>query len=109
MRVLLDECVPADLAKVLPGHEVTTVPRMGLSSTKDGPLLRRAALEFDVFITVDRSLVHQQQMPDDLAVITLRVPNNRAPFVLPLAPAILSELETIKPGDSIELVSDSVR
>ena len=109
MRILLDECVPADLAKALVGHDVTTVPRLRLSSTRDGLLLRRAASEFDVFLTVDRSLVHQQRIPESLALITLRVPNNRVPHLIPLVPAILEELKRIRPGDKVEIASDFQR
>ncbi|HUF42158.1 MAG TPA: DUF5615 family PIN-like protein, partial [Verrucomicrobiae bacterium] len=46
MRVLLDECVPRRLKSELPGHDVRTVPEVGWSGTKNGPLLRLAGQEF---------------------------------------------------------------
>ena len=52
MRVLLDECVPRALRNDLPGHEVKTVAELGWAGVKNGELLRRAAAEFDVLITV---------------------------------------------------------
>ena len=38
-----------------------TVPEMA-SSKRNGELLRLAEREFDVFLTVDRQLQHQQQL-----------------------------------------------
>ena len=55
MRVLLNECVPRALRNDLPGHEVKTVAELGWAGVKNGELLRRAAAEFDLLITVDRS------------------------------------------------------
>jgi hypothetical protein len=54
VRVLLDECVPRKLRRELPGHEVKTVAEMGWSCAKNSALLRLAAAEFDVFLTVDQ-------------------------------------------------------
>ncbi len=62
MRVLLDECLPARLRRDLPGHEVVTVPQAGWAGIKNGKLLRLIAEsgQFDVFLTMDKSLPHQQ-------------------------------------------------
>ena len=60
MRVLLDECVPRALRNDIPGHEVKTVAEVGWAGFKNGDLLRLAAAEFDVLITVDRNLEYQQ-------------------------------------------------
>ena len=54
MRVLLDECLPRELATELPGHEVWTVPQAGWASIKNGALLRLAVTRFDVFVTIDQ-------------------------------------------------------
>ena len=65
MWVLLDECLPRRLLRGLPGHEVHTVQGLGWSGTKNGALLRRVASDgFEVFVTVDRNLEHQQHIPD---------------------------------------------
>ena len=55
MRILLDECLPKDLARELPGHDVTTVPQAGWASISNGKLLRLIADsgKFDLFLTVD--------------------------------------------------------
>ena len=69
MRVLRDECVPRRVARDLPGHAVWTVRGMGWASFKNGALLRRAAGEFDVLVTVDRGIHVGHPTPDAIAVI----------------------------------------
>lgn len=64
MCVLLDECLPRRLKRELPDHEVRTAPEMGWAGVENGELLRLASGEFDVFITVDRSLEFQQNLSD---------------------------------------------
>ncbi len=60
MRVLLDECVPRALRRELPGHQVKTVAEAGWAGVKNGELLQLAAREFDLLVTVDSNLQHQQ-------------------------------------------------
>jgi len=72
VRILLDECLPRELTGELAGHEVRDVGRMGWAGKKNGELLRLAEPEFDVLITADRSLLHQQNVRGlSLGVITL--------------------------------------
>lgn len=63
MKLLPDECIDRRLAQDLAGHDVKTVPQMGWSGVKNGELLTLAEKEFDVFITVDRNLSFQQNLP----------------------------------------------
>lgn len=61
MRVLIDECVPLDLRHHLPGHSAATVVYMGWSGQKNGDLLALMRMNgFDVLLTVDQGLRHQQ-------------------------------------------------
>lgn len=62
MRVLLDECVPRTLKQELDDHEAQTVVEIGWSGIENGALLRRAAADFDVLVTVDTNLEHQQNV-----------------------------------------------
>ena len=62
MRVLLDESLRSDIAAQLPGHDVQTVSGHGWSGLLNGELLRRAQGEFDVFVTMDQNLPHQQNL-----------------------------------------------
>jgi hypothetical protein len=99
VRVLLDECVPKDLLRELPGHAVLTVTQAGWSGIKNGKLLALAETEFDAFVTIDRNMEHQQPLHQfDLCFVVLTVRTNRVADVLPLAPQILSALSGGKKG-----------
>jgi hypothetical protein len=99
VRLLLDECIDRRLARDLTGHEVKTVPQMGWAGVKNGALLTRAEKEFDVFVTVDRNLSFQQNLPNfDIAVLVLHAPSNRLMDLRPLAPKILSILPALIKG-----------
>ena len=89
MRILLDECLPRPLKRWLPSdHLVTTVPECGWAGIKNGRLLALAQLEFDVFLTIDRNLASQQDLPSfDIAVISLRALSNDMDDLRPLVPA----------------------
>jgi|SRR5580693_8875933 hypothetical protein len=101
MRILLDECLPKDLAKMLDGHEVKTVPQAGWASISNGKLLRLIAdsQKFDIFITIDKSIPHQNQTQNlPFALVILRAKSNRLEDIFPFAPEILSRLAEFKPG-----------
>jgi predicted nuclease of predicted toxin-antitoxin system len=55
VNILLDECVPARLARSFLGHSAITVQRRGWAGIKNGELLALAEKEFDVFVTVGSS------------------------------------------------------
>ncbi|MBE0627952.1 MAG: DUF5615 family PIN-like protein [Burkholderiales bacterium] len=99
MRVLLDECVPRALRKELSGHEVKTVAEAGWAGVKNGALLQLAAKEFDVLLTVDRGLEHQQNFTGvSIAVVVIHAPSNDIVFLRPLVSAVLDAMLNAKPG-----------
>ena len=99
MRVLLDECVPRALRNDITGHDVRTVAEMGWAGVKNGELLRRAAGQFDVLLTVDRNLEYQQNFPDlSLAVIIVHALSNDIKVLRPLMPAVLAEIRRARAG-----------
>jgi hypothetical protein len=99
VKLLLDECIDRRLAKDIEGHDVRTVPQMGWAGIKNGELLTLAESEFDVFITVDRNLSFQQNLPKfNIAVLVLHAPSNRLADLRTLAPQILSTLPTLTKG-----------
>jgi hypothetical protein len=62
-------------------------------------LLALAAKEFDVFITVDRNLSFQQNLPVfDIAVIVLRSGSNRLAALRSLVPELLAAIPAAKRG-----------
>ena len=104
MRVLLDECLPKDLAGGFPGHHVKTVPQAGWASVSNGKLLRRIADsgKFDVFVTVDKNLPRQHKVKDlPFAIVVLRAKSNRLEHLLPLAAELLRRLSELRPGQVV--------
>lgn len=101
MKLLLGECIDRKLAREFPGYEVKTVPQMGWAGVKNGQLLALAEAEFDVFITVDRNLSFQQNLPQfNIAVVVLHAASNRLADLKPLAPQILAVLATAAKGEA---------
>jgi hypothetical protein len=93
VNVLLDECLPARLARLLTGHPVTTVPRRGWAGIKNGALLRLAEKEYDVFVTVDRKISLEQDLTKfNIAVVLIRARSNRLEDIRPLVPELLEAL-----------------
>ncbi|SRR2546423_323641 len=90
--------------KELTWHEVKTVPQMGWAGIANGQLLKLAEADFDVFITVDRNLSFQQNLPQfNIAVLVLHAPSNRLADLKPLVPKILSSLTTLTKGGTVSI------
>jgi predicted nuclease of predicted toxin-antitoxin system len=62
VKILLDECVPLPLRKILGGHDCWTAQQMGWKNIRNGELLDLAEGEFDVFITADQGVRYQQNL-----------------------------------------------
>jgi hypothetical protein len=104
MRILLDESLPRRLSAELPGHAVKTVAEMGWSGLENGELLRRAADQFDVFVTADQNLRYQQKIGTlPISVAVLVAPNNRLDALRPLLPDLLARLATLRAGTLVRI------
>lgn len=107
MRILLDECIDRRFAVEFSEHEVKTVPRMGWAGVKNGALMKLAEANFDVFITVDRNLSFQQNLPNyDIAVIVLRAVSNRYKDLAPFGPKVLEVITKTNPGSATVIELD---
>ena len=62
VNILLDECVPRPLRKLLANHTCRTAQEMGWKSVKNGELLTLAEAQFDLFITSDQGLAYQENL-----------------------------------------------
>jgi predicted nuclease of predicted toxin-antitoxin system len=64
LRILLDQNVPIGVRALIgKDHDVTTAYEEGLSTLSDAELLDAAdANGFDILVTCDRSMPHQQNM-----------------------------------------------
>ncbi len=100
MRVLLDENLPRRLLGLLePDMEATTVARRGWKGKKNGELLRAAQEEFDVLLTVDKSMPHQQNLSlFDLGVVLLESGGITYEDLSPLMEEANEEIRRVRPG-----------
>jgi hypothetical protein len=107
MRILLDECAPRPLKRELAEYEIRTVVEMGWSGKKNGELLRLMNQEgFTILLTTDQNLRYQQNLQQaGVAVVVLVAPSNRLPDLLPLMLETRSVLNSIAPGEIVEIES----
>jgi len=104
VRVLLDESLPVDLAGELRPHGVTTVRDQGWAGLQNGELLRQALRQFDVFVTMDRNLPHQQNLTAiGMAVVIVLAKSNRLPDLKPLVPQIVDAIARVKGGEVLRV------
>ncbi len=100
MRVLLDECLPRKLKLEIKDHFARTVPEAGWAGKLNGELLRLAEKDFDVFLTIDGNIEHQQNLAQfDLAFIILLAPTNDIDDLRPMMPDVTDLLTTIMSGE----------
>jgi hypothetical protein len=100
VRVLIDECLDWRLGRALTGHFCTSVQALGWSGIQNGELLEKMRQErFDVFLTGDRNLQFQRNLPvAGVAVVVLRAGSTRLAETLPLMAPLLNLLPNLKPG-----------
>ena len=102
MRVLFDQGTPAPKRQHLSGHQVETVFELGWSRLTNGELLTAAEGRFDVLVTADKNLRHQQSLSGrKLAVLVL--PTTSWPQLRTHVPDIMTALALVKPGEYLEL------
>jgi predicted nuclease of predicted toxin-antitoxin system len=101
--VLLDEMLDRRLKRFLPaGIDALTVRERGWGSKSNGELLDLAQHEFDVLVTTDRGIPHQQDLSRfDLAVVILRARSNSYEDLAPLVGKASAALPTTRPGGTL--------
>jgi predicted nuclease of predicted toxin-antitoxin system len=104
MKLLIDECLPRTLKRLLGDHECRTVQEMGWSGKKNGVLLSLAELEFDVLVTVDQGIEYEQNLANrKMAVLVFAARSNQIEDLEPIIPAALAALRSIHPGRVIRV------
>jgi len=99
VKLLLDECVPARLARFWTDHSVITVSSRGWAGIKNGELLALAEKEFDAFITVDRKIATQQDLTKlKIPALLLRARTHRLESIRPLVPELLETVDRATAG-----------
>ena len=110
MLILLDENLLSRRLKqpiVDAGYTVHNVDNMGWRGTKDRDLLVLAdAYPFDVFITADKNLPHQQNISTyKLSIVVLNTKTTKPDYLIPLIEQACLIIPTLIPG-SITLIDD---
>jgi hypothetical protein len=106
MKILLDECAPKKLKAFLLtyDHECHTAQEMGWSGIQNGELLTLADPLFDVLVTIDQGIQYQQNMTvRRIAIVIVRGRSNRLEDLSPNFPACAAVLQSIQPGQVIEI------
>lgn len=104
-RVLLDENMPRQLARELPGHFVSTVGAERWKGVLNGALLRRVeAAGFDVFVTADRGIEHQQTLTGrSFGVVVVFPFRLTLEHLIPLVPALRIAVHAVAPGEVLHV------
>jgi hypothetical protein len=96
--VLLDQNAPRGLRKLLTGHDVKSAYQMGWDTLQNGELIAVAeAARFDVLVTADQNIEHQQNLTDrKLAIVVLGT--NHWPIVRANADQVVRAVNEAKAG-----------
>ena len=105
LRILIDEQLPRQLAPYLVGHDARTVEQEIWAGLKNGELLTNAeGAGFSVFLTGDQNLEFQQNISNRrLGVVVLCAASNALEDLLPLVPAALTAIATVRPGQLVRV------
>ncbi|HKN25240.1 MAG TPA: DUF5615 family PIN-like protein [Candidatus Acidoferrum sp.] len=106
MKLLVDECVPRKVKFLFAdgGHECETVRDAGFSGKENGELLALAEEHFDVLVTIDKNIRYQQNMMGrNIAILVIRAASNDLDDILPHIPHVLAALQSLKPGQVVEV------
>lgn len=107
MKLLFDEDTPEKLMQYFQPHDCIHINRTEFKGLKNATLLAAVEADFDVLITADSNLYHQQMVADlNVAVLVLRAFRTRLEFLLPIVPEAMLAIESLNPGEAIYLYAD---
>jgi hypothetical protein len=102
LRILFDQGTPVPLRLAFANHIVATAYEQGWAELSNGDLLAAAEQAFDILLTTDRNLRHQQNLKGRrLAILIL--PTTSWPRLRHHMAAVVAEVEALQPGDVREL------
>jgi len=106
VRILLDHCVDWRLGRSLPGHDVKSTRDLKWETLRNGRLLAAAAERFDVMLTVDQNIRHQQNLTTlPIAVVVVVNQRNKLADLIRVVPAIEAALRSLQPRTLIEVTA----
>jgi hypothetical protein len=99
LRILFDKNVPIGVRRFLSKHEVRTVVELKWPpKLQNGELLRAAEAEaFDVLVTCDQNIAHQQNLTDRKPALVV-FGSNIWPIVSAYRESITARVDEAKPG-----------
>lgn len=107
MKVLLDEMLPIGVRQLLPEHQVMSAAYVGLAGVTNGEMISRAVSDgFDVIVSLDRGIPHQQNL-DRYAVGFVLIPHNDIERIRAYAGALSEAVATITPGRVVRIADQS--
>jgi len=98
VKVLVDECVPLKLVRLLTSHNFSTAQQKGWDGFTNGKLLALAEPEFDLFLTSDCNLQYQQNLQGRKIAILL-LSTNHWPTLKKQVPLVQAAVDKIRPGE----------
>jgi len=105
VHILLDENLDWRLIRYFHANfQVTTVSRQGWKGMRNGELLQKAAADFDVLVTMDKGIEHQQNLRKyAIGVILISARSNRIQDIQPAMGKLNEVLREVQPGHVIRV------
>lgn len=103
MRILFEHGTPRGLARTLKGHAVELAKERGWDTLTNGELLSTAeSAGFEVLLTTDQNLPHQQNLSGRKIGIVI-LGSARWRLIEPMAAQILAAVNAVKPGTYLKV------
>ncbi len=97
MKILLDECVPWPLHKLLKDCACESVPQKGWNGMKNGELLNLAEGHYDLFLTADQNIPYQQNLAGR-RISVLQLSTNNLRRLIRAEQEIQAAIANMQPG-----------
>ncbi len=105
-RVLFDENMPRLLRRELPEFEIRTVQEEGWTGLNNGDLLREAQSAFEVLVTVDKRLQHQQNVASfRIAIVVISAQSTRLVHMRLVITQLKQAIAQARPGTVVSVAA----
>jgi predicted nuclease of predicted toxin-antitoxin system len=103
VKILFDANTPAPLARFLKGHQISFAREFGWQGLENGELLRAAEeARFDVLLTCDRNVEHQQNLAKRTISLVI-LSTNHWPSMRPVATRIATAVDFVQRGQVVRV------
>ena len=106
MKILLDECVPRKIKFLFAAEGIfcEKVRDAGWSGKENGELLSLAEQQYQILVTIDKNIKHQQNLAGrDISILIIRTVSNDYEDIRHFIPAAVEALKSIRPGQFVEI------